>query len=50
MTAPALLVALDETGQRSFCGDSSGRVCVLVDGGPPEVKAGACAASCPEMK
>jgi hypothetical protein len=37
-----------ESGQRSFCGDSSGRVCVLASGAAPVVTAGACPASCPE--
>ena len=39
-----------ESGQRSFCGDSTGRICALMDGSTPEVKAGECAASCPTLK
>jgi hypothetical protein len=39
-----------ESGQRSFCGDSTGRICALTDGSAPEVKAGECAASCPTLK
>jgi hypothetical protein len=30
------------TGVRAFCGDSSGRICVRVDGLMPEDLAGAC--------
>jgi len=39
-----------DTGQRSFCGDSSGRVCALASGAAPAVAAGACPASCPDLK
>lgn len=42
--------SVGETGQRSFCGDSTGRVCALASGTPPAVTAGACPASCPDLK
>jgi hypothetical protein len=31
-----------ETGMRSYCGDSSGRVCVVEDGSTPPVAGGLC--------
>jgi hypothetical protein len=34
------------TGTRGFCGDSTGRVCMTMDGRTPEVIAGACAPAC----
>lgn len=38
-----------ESGERAFCGDSTGRVCCMADGSAPVVKNGACAASCPSI-
>jgi hypothetical protein len=38
-----------ESGQRGFCGDSSGRICFTPDGTVP-VKDGLCAPSCQELK
>jgi hypothetical protein len=31
-----------QTGQRGFCGDSGGRLCVTPDGSEPPVKDGRC--------
>ena len=39
-----------ESGVRSFCGDHTGRVCVVADGSLPPVKDGTCATPCTEMK
>jgi hypothetical protein len=39
-----------ESGVRSFCGDHTGRVCVVADGTAPPVKDGACVTPCTEMK
>jgi hypothetical protein len=38
-----------ESGERAFCGDSTGRVCFMADGSAPVVKNGACDASCPSL-
>lgn len=38
-----------ETGMRSFCGDNTGRVCVVDDGSEPLVKGGLCT-PCRELK
>jgi hypothetical protein len=46
----AVPLRVGETGQRSFCGDSTGRVCALASGAPPAVTAAACPASCPDLK
>jgi len=37
------------TGVRSFCGDSSGRICYLVSGAEPEVALGVCPAACKDF-
>jgi hypothetical protein len=39
----AVPVARDQTGARSFCGDSSGALIVCPDGSPPVVNQGLCA-------
>lgn len=39
-----------ETGVRSFCGDHTGRVCVITDGSQPAVTGGSCANPCTELK
>jgi hypothetical protein len=46
----AVPLTVGETGQRSFCGDSTGRVCALESGVLPAVTAGACPASCRDGK
>jgi type IV pilus assembly protein PilA len=38
--------ASNQTGVRAFCGDSTGRICVTVDGSRPEVTNGQCAEDC----
>ena len=38
-----------ETGMRSYCGDSTGRVCVTEDGSEPAVVGGLCT-PCVELK
>ncbi len=38
------------SGQRAFCGDSSGRVCATDDGTPPVVTDGRCAESCRTLR
>jgi type IV pilus assembly protein PilA len=38
------------TGVRSFCGDSSGRLCYIADGSPPGVVDGACPADCATLR
>jgi type IV pilus assembly protein PilA len=35
-----------KTGVRSFCGDSTGRICYVRDGSEPDVSRGACPADC----
>jgi type IV pilus assembly protein PilA len=42
----AVPVAVGRTGQRAFCGDASGAVCMTAVGDEPEVIDGACAPSC----
>jgi hypothetical protein len=39
-----------ETGLRSFCGDSTWKVCAVASGASPAVKDGRCAAPCQELK
>jgi hypothetical protein len=46
-TAP---VKPGDTGLRSFCGDSSGKICFIASGAPPTVKDGRCAPPCRELK
>lgn len=38
------------TGTRSFCGDSTGRICVTDDGSVPAVHEGLCASPCTELR
>ncbi|MFS8067398.1 MAG: hypothetical protein ACMG6S_13640 [Byssovorax sp.] len=45
----AVPITRGETGTRSFCGDSSGKVCVVDDGTEPKVVDGVCT-PCAELK
>jgi type II secretory pathway pseudopilin PulG len=45
--APATVA---QTGNRSFCGDSSGRVCFLRDGAMPQAVDGQCPAQCDSLR
>jgi type IV pilus assembly protein PilA len=45
----AVPVAVDKTGVRGFCGDSSGRICATNDGSAPPVVDGVCGA-CIDLK
>jgi hypothetical protein len=39
-----------KTGDRGFCGDATGRICVTSDGSAPLVRAGQCGPPCTELK
>src|SRR4249920_341578 len=39
-----------QTGLRSFCGDSTGKVCAVASGAEPTVKEGRCRPPCQELK
>jgi hypothetical protein len=39
-----------KTGLRSFCGDSTGKVCAVPSGAEPPVKEGRCGNPCPVLK
>ena len=39
-----------QTGIRSFCGDSDGRICAMADGSEPAVENGLCSRSCPDIQ
>ncbi len=43
-------ITVGETGQRAFCGDDTGRICVTADGSAPRVVNGRCATPCEEVK
>jgi len=46
----AVPVERGKTGDRGFCGDDSGRICVTSDGSAPVVRTGQCPSSCTELK
>jgi hypothetical protein len=46
----AVPVMPGETGNRGFCGDSTGRLCVSDDGSAPSVKDGRCSVPCAELR
>jgi hypothetical protein len=39
-----------ETGGRSFCGDSTGRVCAMANGSEPPVRDGRCLPACKDLQ
>jgi hypothetical protein len=46
----AVPLVVGETGERGFCGDSSGRICFTADGSAPRVESGRCADPCQVLK
>jgi len=46
----AVPVVPAKTGDRSFCGDSTGRICVTYLGAAPQVHEGLCASPCTELE
>ncbi len=46
----AVPITAGETGQRSFCGDATGKLCAFPDGPPPPVEGGSCPAECLPLK
>jgi hypothetical protein len=46
----AVPVAPSKTGNRGFCGDSTGRICTTSDGSAPPVQDGLCPSGCMELE
>ncbi len=46
----AVPIQFGKTGVRGFCGDSSGRICVTLDGTEPPVENGECSQTCQMLR